>query len=136
MNTPALVVLITGTRHPLSEQHKEIIHMELEYIDKNKYGFNRVFLIHGSCSGVDLYAEEVGKSMGWISIPFKPLWKQHGKGAAVLRNQDMIDQSHPHIALAFPAPDSRGTIDCIERIEKYRSSSLSRLKVFKEILLQ
>lgn len=135
MSIPALVVLIIGTRHPLSNKHKEIIYAELEYLNRERYGFKRIFLVHGDCSGVDKYAAEVATQMGWTPIPIAADWKQ-GKKAGPIRNQKMIDSSRPHVALAFPASDSTGTRDCIARIEEYRKSSISRLKCFKEILLE
>lgn len=128
----SLVVLVTGTRHVLSKKHKEIIYSELLHV-KNS-ATEEVCLVHGSCSGVDEYCSQVAKEFGWSIVPFKADWSK-GKRAGPERNQKMIDCSRPHVVLAFPAPDSRGTRDCVTRVRAYALSATSRLKSLKEILL-
>lgn len=131
MHISTLVVLISGTRSHLNEKQKEIISSELEYVQNNLcIGFNGVYLIHGGCSGVDQYVSEKAAELGWKSIVFRADWSK-GKRAGPERNQKMIDNSH--IFLAFPICDSKGTIDCIKRIDQYERSTFSRLKYRKEI---
>lgn len=135
MNTRSLVVLVTGTRETLTDEHERVIHRELQCINDSDHGFQSVLLVHGGCTGVDTYCASVGKQMGWTCIPFKVQWDVYGKRARPIRNQEMIDKSHPHIALAFPTEESIGTRDCIRRVTAYRDSTYSRLKYMKEITL-
>jgi hypothetical protein len=129
-----IYVLITGTRNPLTDIHKQIIRKEMEYINDLKKG-DTLILVHGDCSGVDRYGAEIAKSLGWKIIAVPAQWNLYGKSAGPKRNQLLLDTYMPHIALAFPAPDSKGTIDCIRRIEKYRKSSMNRMEYMKQILL-
>lgn len=136
MNMPtALVVLITGTRSNLTDSQKNIIYNELKLINENRYGYNSIFLVHGDCKGVDKYASDIATQMKWTSIPFPAEWNKHGNRAGPIRNQYMIDSSRPHITLAFPISSSRGTVDCISRINAYQQQQSNRLIYHKEISL-
>lgn len=54
-------------------------------------------------------------------------WLKHGKAAGPIRNQKMIDDFLPHRVVAFLHPDSRGTVDTIERVKAYARALSTRL---------
>lgn len=86
-------------------------------------------LRHGGAKGADTLADSVWRSwMGaWADCiylepeVFMAAWDLHGKKAGALRNQQMIDDLKPgeriDLALAFPLRTSRGTWDCIRKVE-------------------
>jgi hypothetical protein len=119
-----LVILVSGTRDPLTQRHKDLIRNE---ISKKVTKDNTYLLVHGNCSGVDKYAEEVALSLGCQVKRYNAEWKRYGRGAGPIRNQYMIDDSLPHIAIAFPSPSSIGTKDCIKRLETYSRRDDTRL---------
>lgn len=125
MNTD-IVILITGTRAILRIEHQSLIKEKiLDIINKH----DKVTLVHGGCSGVDKYAEEICKGNKKVSIiSVLPQWELYGKRAGPIRNQHMIDTYMPHYVLAFPSVESRGTYDCIDRANKYKKEPGTRLK--------
>jgi hypothetical protein len=77
-----------------------------------------VVLIHGDADGLDSIADRVGREeFFWETIPYPADWKQHGKAAGPIRNQQMVD-TKPHLVLAFPLPGSKGTWDAVAKAEK------------------
>lgn len=48
--------------------------------------------------------------------PFPANWKELGKRAGPVRNQRMVDAG-ADVCLAFPTVESRGTWDCVRRVE-------------------
>jgi hypothetical protein len=77
-----------------------------------------VLVIHGDARGADRLAGAVAKEMGFDVRPFPADWNRHGNGAGPIRNQQMLDEGHPDIVLAFPLGMSRGTRDMIRRARK------------------
>lgn len=74
-----------------------------------------VVIVVGDADGIDAAARQWAEShQGVEPDVHRADWKRHGKGAGGLRNQAMVD-SGAEIALAFPAPDSVGTWDCLKR---------------------
>ena len=54
-------------------------------------------------------------------LPFPADWKQYGKAAGPIRNQQMLDEGKPELVLAFvdkPVVESRGTWDMVQRARK------------------
>jgi len=119
-----IVILVSGTRDPLIQRHKDLIREE---ISKKVTKDNTYLLVHGNCSGVDKYAEEVALSLGCQVRRYNADWKRYGRSAGPIRNQYMIDDSLPHIAIAFPSLNSIGTIDCIKRLKTYSTKDDTRL---------
>lgn len=74
-------------------------------------------VIHGGARGADLLAMSIAQDIGLPVITFPANWKEFGKRAGPIRNQDMIEQ-HPDLVLAFPLKDSIGTWDCVRKAEK------------------
>ena len=76
-------------------------------------------IIHGGASGADTLAGEIAKERGYPVMVFYAGWRQYGRAAGPIRNQDMIDQK-PDLVLAFhkDIQTSRGTADTLNRARK------------------
>lgn len=71
-------------------------------------------IVHGAARGADTLAGEVAKQFGFHVEAHPADWKQHGKAAGPIRNQEMLD-SGVDVVLAFPLGESRGTWDMVRR---------------------
>ncbi len=80
-----------------------------------------VLIIDGGAAGADRIACDIansmGASVGWWHVSCPAQWTK-GKKAGPLRNQQMLDEFHPDLVLAFPIGESKGTRDMIRRAEK------------------
>ncbi len=73
-------------------------------------------LIHGACpSGADKIADFWAFSHGIERLPFPADWKRYGRGAGMIRNQQMIDEGKPDAVIAFPG--NNGTADMIAKAQ-------------------
>jgi hypothetical protein len=83
-------------------------------------------LIHGAASGADFIADRWAKRVGGVTIEPHNIpqdwWNTYGKGAGPIRNEYMVaraklseDKGHRVLTIAYPAPESTGTIDLIEQ---------------------
>lgn len=72
-------------------------------------------LIHGGARGADEGGADWGRSEHANVNCFKANWRKHGKAAGPIRNQQMIDEGQPDIAIAFPG--GKGTADMTRRLE-------------------
>src|SRR5579859_2995368 len=70
-------------------------------------------IIHGGAKGADTMAGEFANGAGIQEIVFKADWKKYGRRAGPMRNQQMIDEGKPDLAVAFPG--GRGTADMVTR---------------------
>ena len=68
-------------------------------------------LMHGNAHGADALADDWAFQKVKIAT-FLPLWKEHGRAAGPMRNQEMLDAS-PDLVIAFPG--GRGTADMVRR---------------------
>lgn len=76
----------------------------------------RLVLIHGAARGADLMAAAYCSAAGAECRAFPAKWDEHGRGAGHIRNQQMLDEGHPHVCVAFPG--GRGTANMIERCQR------------------
>lgn len=74
-----------------------------------------VVLAHGGARGADELCARFAVTRGWEVRRFPADWTRWGKRAGVLRNQQMIDEFHPDVAVAFPG--GRGTADMVRRLK-------------------
>lgn len=74
-----------------------------------------VLLIHGGAKGADALAAIWAKDSGVPSQAFHADWDTHGRAAGPIRNQRMLDNTLPHMVIAFPG--GKGTADMIKRAE-------------------
>lgn len=108
-------VLVTGSRH-LND--RRLVADVLTSAWSHAGEPTDVVLVHGDCpyGGANLLAEQYATSRGWRVEPVPADWRRIGRAAGPVRNQDMVDRG-ADLAVAFPAPGSRGTWDCLRRAE-------------------
>lgn len=73
-------------------------------------------LIHGGAPGADTMAGIWALYNGITERVFLANWKDLGKKAGPIRNQQMLDEGKPDLVIAFPG--GSGTSDMIRRAEK------------------
>jgi predicted Rossmann fold nucleotide-binding protein DprA/Smf involved in DNA uptake len=73
-------------------------------------------VVSGGAKGVDTLGERFADEFGLKKDISKPDWKKHGKGAAFIRNQEIVD--HAEELIAFPIRESGGTWDTIRKAQK------------------
>ena len=74
-------------------------------------------IIHGGADGADM-AAHMAACRHHIRFDRYPAdWKQHGKAAGPIRNQQMLDEGRPDVVFAFTneLASSRGTADMVRR---------------------
>lgn len=81
--------------------------------------FGAVVVVHGDCpTGVDAIADQhalhspYGNRVRSEAHPAR--WREHGKAAGPMRNAEMVALG-ADVCLAFPGPNSRGTLDCLNK---------------------
>jgi hypothetical protein len=77
-------------------------------------------IIEGEQRGADKMAREWANSRDVPFLPFPAKWKEYGKPAGPIRNQQMIDEGKPDYVIAFHEKfaASKGTADMIRRARK------------------
>lgn len=72
-------------------------------------------IIEGEASGADSFARVAGESLGIPVLKYPANWKEYGRGAGHIRNQQMLDEGKPTLVLAFHnnIRNSKGTRDMI-----------------------
>jgi predicted Rossmann fold nucleotide-binding protein DprA/Smf involved in DNA uptake len=73
-------------------------------------------VVSGGAKGVDTLGERFADEFDLEKDITKPDWKKHGKGAAFIRNQEIVDNADELIA--FPIRESGGTWDTIRKAHK------------------
>jgi predicted Rossmann fold nucleotide-binding protein DprA/Smf involved in DNA uptake len=73
-------------------------------------------IISGGAKGVDTLGEQFADEFGILKDITKPDWNKHGKGAAFIRNQEIVDISD--VLITFPIKSSGGTWDTIRKAQK------------------
>lgn len=73
-------------------------------------------IVSGGAAGVDLAAEQAARSRGLSVQLFLPDWKQYGKKAGPIRNQQIVDQAEKLVA--FWDGTSKGTQHSINLARK------------------
>ena len=72
-------------------------------------------VIEGEAQGADTIAREIAEE---LSIPVETYpadWERYGKAAGPKRNARMLAEGRPDIVLAFPLPESNGTLDMVKK---------------------
>lgn len=105
-------ILVSGSRY-LSDP--QLIRDVFEDFFKE---YPKGILIHGGAKGVDRFIGELAKEAGYEVIECKPDWEKFGKGAGIIRNQEMVDNYSPDLLIAFPIKESKGTFHTIKYAEK------------------
>jgi hypothetical protein len=77
-----------------------------------------IVIVHGDCpTGADVMAQKWADCQGVRVERYPADWKRYKKSAGPIRNQQMVDLG-ADVCLAFPLPQSRGTIHCMEAARK------------------
>lgn len=79
-------------------------------------------LIHGDATGADRLAADCARELGLSAKQIQKYpakWFLYGKQAGSLRNQQMLDEGHPDLVLAFPLPGCRGTWNMLNLARRY-----------------
>ena len=102
-------VLVFGGR---DWNKRKVTYAALDQLDK-QYSFSTV--IDGMARGADELAFDWALSRGVKTERYKADWDKYGKAAGPIRNQQMLDEGVPTVAVAFPG--GRGTADMASRCE-------------------
>jgi hypothetical protein len=70
-------------------------------------------IIHGGSRGADSLARAWAKRNGVMTEQYSADWRQYGKAAGPMRNQQMLNSGAPDLVIAFPG--GRGTADMVRR---------------------
>lgn len=79
-----------------------------------KYKFTEV--IHGAAEGADSLAGVWSRWYGVKETPFPADWKQYGKRAGYVRNNQMLEEGKPDMVVAFRG--GKGTEMMVDLAEK------------------
>lgn len=103
-------ILITGSRH---WSNKPVVAQAIRqaWLDAGKP--HGVTVVHGGATGADYIAGVYAKRLGFTVEVHEADWSK-GKRGGPERNQKMVDLG-ADICLAFPLPDSTGTLDCMNK---------------------
>lgn len=116
------IVLVTGTRSELSQNEKNCI-------EDAVFSERPDLIIHGDCpTGVDFWAEILCEIHGWPQIPMPARWRDLGKKAGFIRNNEMVSvceilflHGHELVCLGFPRGlEWSGTRHCMQAAAKKR----------------
>jgi predicted Rossmann fold nucleotide-binding protein DprA/Smf involved in DNA uptake len=73
-------------------------------------------IVSGGARGVDTLGEQFADEFDIQKDIAKPDWDKYGKGAAFIRNQEIVDLSD--VLIAFPIKSSGGTWDSVRKAQK------------------
>lgn len=112
-------VLVTGSRiidgHGRAKVHAVLARICAPILDQG----HPVVIVQGECSygegGVDRAARDWAEQTAGVQSEGHPAdWRAIGKAAGPRRNAHMVSLG-ADICVAFPAPGSRGTWDCLQK---------------------
>jgi hypothetical protein len=93
------------------ERDKALLWRELDVLDGDAGRVSEV--MHGGATGADALAHAWALEREVRVTTFNADWKHQGKAAGPLRNQRMLDEGRPDLALATPG--GKGTADMVRR---------------------
>jgi hypothetical protein len=78
-------------------------------------------LIEGEARGADKMARQIAEELGIKVEKYPADWNAYGKAAGPIRNQQMIDEGKPQMAIAFHNNlwKGKGTKDMVTRLKKH-----------------
>lgn len=120
----ATKVLVTGSR---DYKDRDTVWGVLDDLDREG-GISVV--VHGAAkTGADSLAEWWAKARSVPYLGYPADWRNEGKAAGPLRNRKMIEMFTPDVVLAFPLPQSVGTIDMISVVEKFNRTATKKIRL-------
>ena len=112
MEKPTVKVGIVGSR---SITFSEYVFSVLDFYLSRLLEENEVVIVSGGAIGIDRLGAQWAELRKLKTEIFLPDYKQHGKSATFIRNQQIIDNSDYLIAITT---GSNGTADSIKRAVK------------------
>lgn len=113
-------ILVTGARD-WPDEYAGFVYRKIEpYVRLARAVKRDVIIVHGdNPEGIDALADTYAMTQGEGVLPERhPAdWMGHGVSAGPRRNTEMVDLG-ANVCLAFPTPQSRGTIDCLTKAAK------------------
>ena len=105
-------VLVCGGRDYLDYQEvsSQLHSIYAKLIDEE------LVIIQGEAKGADFLAKAFAYEFGLDCEEYPADWKQYGKAAGSIRNQQMLDEGKPDLVVAFPG--GTGTADMVRRAKK------------------
>lgn len=88
-----------------------------QVLEKYRKKYVSICIIHGACSGADTIAQAYADYFKVPSKSYPALWREHGRAAGPIRNQQMLDEGKPSLVLAFhrDIKSSKGTKNMIAK---------------------
>ena len=105
-------VLVSGWRNLMNQA---LVWYEL---DKVHHLRRITTIIHGGARGADAIAHGWAVTNNILTSMYPALWKDYGKAAGPIRNQQMLDEARPDLVVAFLSPKSVGTLDMLASAKK------------------
>jgi hypothetical protein len=111
-------VLVTGSRH--WNKFEVVYQMLLNLKKKYAQDGDVVLVVHGAAAGADCMAGDAADKLHLPCMSVPADWPKLGKKAGPIRNQLMLDLTHPNLVLAFHADlaQSKGTKDMVGRAKR------------------
>lgn len=107
-----MIVLVTGSR---DQKRLDVAGHIVTWVSNAiaERPTERVIIVHGDASGADQGAHLAALTKEWGEFRLPAQWLVHGRVAGPRRNREMADLLRPDVVLAYPMPDSKGTLDMI-----------------------
>lgn len=112
-------VIIAGSRHYPPELATQLVQQAI----KNS-GYTITHLINGTAKGIDQAAARWAKQNNIPTINYPPNWKEHGKAAGPIRNQQMVNNADALILIWDG--QSKGSKNILQQAQN------KRLKIHQE----
>ena len=112
-------IIICGGRH--FDDYETLEKVVDKVISELKLTSQEIEIVSGNCQGTDLLGELYAEKHELKCTVFPAKWKKFGKAAGPIRNSEMIDyisDSENPIVIAFVSPNSKGTMDTVNKAVK------------------
>jgi hypothetical protein len=110
--TLPLRVLVCGSRHFAD---KDRVETAMYVMSDALHG--QLAVIAGGARGADALAAAAARRLGVAVTEYRADWATHGEAAGPIRNQQMLAEGAPQVAVGFDAR-GRGTSDMVARARK------------------
>lgn len=98
-------ILVCGSR---DFGDRELLNAKLNEI-KDRLGDTPMRVIAGAARGADTLAAQWAASRNIPCDEYPADWERYGKSAGYRRNEQMLNEGNPHLVVAFPQGEARGT---------------------------
>ena len=98
-------VLVCGSRNFAD---RELVYAKLDEV-RGRLGNTPMRVISGAARGADTLAADWAADRGVPCDEYPADWDRYGKSAGYRRNEQMLAEGQPHLVVAFPQDEARGT---------------------------